>query len=300
MVCCNNNNKKSIINNTEVGKLVVNWDKAHNSKDVKVFSELFDNYVLFYGTRLDKNSCIESKLSFFKKHPDFYEQIFGDIQIENQNDNSIKCSFIKRVTLNQMTKDYPSYLTFKKVDNDWKIIIEGDLVTDKNLAKRKENDISIPKNAVKGDFNGDGISEYVWLVKPKFLKKHSEESIGECDGNCECYLKFSDNNIPSIKIENCIGGFPVNEGDLNDDGADEIGILPDWWTSCWRDYEVFTFRNGNWKYLVEPFPTHCNQWDNGTKAIVKDLNKSGYVIIKYSVHTGTDIITKTKSLKAER
>jgi len=37
-------------------------------------------------------------------------------------------------------------------------------------------------------------------------------------------LKFSNNDIPSIKIENCIGEKPVNEGDLNNDGKDEIEI----------------------------------------------------------------------------
>ena len=126
-------------------------------------------------------------------------------------------------------------------------------------------------------------------MPPKFPKEQNEDNFGDCDGLCECYLMFSNDKIPPIKLENCIGGTPVNEGDLNNDGADEIGILPEWWTSCWRDYHVYTFRNNEWKYVVAPFATHCNQWEEGVDAIKKDDSKQGYVIINYSYFTGEEI-----------
>ena len=151
-----------------------------------------------------------------------------------------------------------------------------------------------------GDFDGDGTTEYVWLVPPKFPKEQNEDNSGECDGLCECYLKFSNDKIPSIKLEDCIGGTPVNEGDLNNDGADEVGILPAWWTSCWRNYQVYTFRNNKWKYVVAPFSTHCNQWDEGVDAIKKDNSKQGYVIIHYSLFTDEDIVILSKSVLAEK
>ena len=290
---CNKDSGKSnqIISSDTIffKQLVNNWNKAHNLKDVDAFSNLFNNSVLFYQKQMDKNSCIEKKLSLFKKHPDFYQQIFGEIQIDKLNDTETKCSFVKRVTMNQQTKDYPSYLIFEKSGKDWKIKIEGDLVTDKNLTKQ-QNSLTIPKDAIKGDFNGDGQKEYVWLVPPKI----DEEGIG-CVGECICYLKFSDKSIPSIKIKDCIGGVPQNEGDLNDNGTDEIGLLPDWFTSCWRSYYVYTF-NSNWIYAVDPIRTHCNQWDEGIKPIEKDFNKKGYVIVHYSEHTGDDIVTKSKSV----
>ena len=136
---CNNNNNTKTADTTDFKKLVADWDKAHNSKDVAAFSNLFDNSVLFYGSQMAKNACIESKLSLFKKYPDFYEQIFGDIQVENLNDSSVKCSFVKRVTVNQETKDYPTYLTFRKIGSDWKIETEGDLTTDKNISKKSDS-----------------------------------------------------------------------------------------------------------------------------------------------------------------
>jgi hypothetical protein len=273
----------------DMKQLVQEWNKAHISKDINVFSNLFDNTVLFYGTQKSKKSCIESKSSSFKKYPDFYQQIYGDIQIENIDESEVKCSFVKRVTVKQVTTDYPSYLIFRKIDGDWKIITEGDLVTDKNLAKTKT--VKIPEDAIKGDFNGDGVFEYAWLVPPKI----DEEGM-ECVGDCISYIKFSETTIPPIKINDCISGRPDNLGDLNNDGKDEIGLLPGWFTSCWRAYYVWTLKNRKWIYAVQPISTHCNQWEEGIEPIEIDFNKKGYVLIRYSELTEDDIITKIKSV----
>ena len=160
--------------------------------------------------------------------------------------------------------------------------------------------IEIPLNAVKGDFDGDGSTEYVWLVSPKFPTEQDEQRDRGCEGNCECYLKFSNKNIPTIKLENCIGGTPVNEGDLNDNNADEIGVLPNWWTSCWRSYQVFTLLNSKWEHIVNPIRTHCNQWEAGVDAIRNDTSKPGHVIIQSSFHTGEAILTMSKSVILKR
>ncbi len=275
-------------------QLVEEWNKAHATKDVAVFSTLFAKSVLFYGVQYDKNSCIEGKLSVFKKSPDFYQQIFGDIQIDLVSDYEVKCSFIKRVTVNQSTKDYPSYLTFKKYGDEWLIAVEGDLVTDKNLAKKSTKNNNIPNTKIKGDFNGDGKLDYLWIVAPKI----SETEESGCIGECTSYIKFSDPSIPDIKIESCIGGTPVNHGDLNQNGTDEIGLLPDWFSSCWSSYFVWTLINNKWIYAVEPFSTHCNQWEEGINPIEIDNNRPGNVIIRYSdfsEETGSGI--KSKSIK---
>lgn len=279
-------------NTTDFKQLIQEWNKAHNLKDVGIFSYMFDNSVLFYGKQLEKNACIENKLSLFKKYPDFFQEIYGEIQIEKLNETEIKCSFIKRVTVNQNTTDYPSYLLFKKNGDSWKIAVEGDFITDKNLSKSKLEKKKIPKDAVKGDFNGDGSLEYMWLVEPK-----TDENYMKCIGDCTSYIKFSDPNIPSIKIENCIYGTPSNEGDLNKNGGDEIGLLPGWFQSCWHNYNVWTLLNGKWVYAVKPFLTFCDQWDAGIKPIEIDYNKEGFVIIRYSEHSDVKITTKSKSVR---
>lgn len=271
-----------------VAALVNKWNKAHASKDVGIFSDLYNKTILYYGTQKDKNYCIESKLALFRKYPDYYQQIFGGIQCEKISGTEFKCSFVKRVTFNKKTNDYPSYLVFTKEQDAWKITTEGDLVTDKNLAKAK--DIKIPKDAIKGDFNGDGVPDYAWLVPPK------ESECGDCSGTCTSYIKFSDKTIPAIKVESCIGGNPTNLGDLNKNRTDEIGLLPEWCTSCWRGYNVYTLKSNNWIFAVDPFSTHCNQWEEGVKPIEIDRNKKGNVLIRYSELTGDDIVTKTKSV----
>jgi hypothetical protein len=107
---------------------------------------------------------------------------------------------------------------------------------------------------------------------------------------------FSDSSIPSIKIKMCIGGNPTNLGDLNENGTDEIGLLPDWCTSCWRSYNVYTLENDKWIFAVDPIITHCNQWEEGIKPIEIDPDKAGNVLIRYSEFTEKDIVTKTKSV----
>lgn len=277
---CNSNYNAQNDKVEQVKKQVENWNNAHNSRDVSVLSNLYNSSVLYYGITKEKNDCIESKLKFFNKFPDFHQQIDGDVQIEELSETEIKCTFIKRVTINQETKDYPSYLVFVYNNNEWYIDEESDLVTDKNLQSKKmskttKKEEKVPDYAVQGDYDGDGTTEYMWIEPPKIKEDY-------CEGECDCYIMFSNKNIPSIKITTCIGGDAVNEGDLNDDGSDEIGILPNWWTSCWGRYEVFTYKNNTWKYLVSPFSIYCNMWDTGVDFIKKDKKRPGYVTIIYT------------------
>ena len=283
---------------SNIKSLVQEWNSAHLTKNRQLFSKLFAKSVLFYGEQYDNNACIEKKFSLFDKYPNFYQQIVGEIQVKIVNNNQLICNFLKRVTINQKTKDYPSYLTFQKSDTGWQIIVEGDLVTDYNLTKNKQK--LVPYNAIKGDFDGDGLFEYVWIIPPKFSKDQNGDNDGACVGDCTSYLKFSNDKIPSIKLDNCIGGVPINEGDLNNNGSDEIGILKLWWTSCWRPFYVYTLINNKWELVVDPISTHCDQWDKGVIPIQKDVSKPGYVLINYSSRTEEGVVIHTESILAKK
>jgi hypothetical protein len=166
--------------------------------------------------------------------------------------------------------------------------------SDDNVIVKWDDDtrISHPADAVNGDFNGDGKPDYMWLQKPQL----SPDGM-DCVGACISYIMFDDPSIPSIEVVNSIGGEPSNHGDLNKNGTDEIGLLPGWFNGCWRDYHVWTFKNGAWVNAVEPFPTHCNQWDNEIIPIEIDLNRNGNVIIRYSdLNSEAEIVTKSKSI----
>ncbi|MGB1247747.1 MAG: hypothetical protein ACPG4Z_02595 [Chitinophagales bacterium] len=148
---------------------------------------------------------------------------------------------------------------------------------------------------VKGDYNGDGKLEMMWLESPSFFESTAEDEYwGECDGLCDCYIRFSDEEIAPIKVSTCIGGFPTNYGDLNDNGGDEIGLLPQWWTSCWRAYFVWTYIDDEWQNAVEPFSTHCIQSDMDLPFIEIDESHDGNVIVRYSeMNDSIEIVEKS-------
>lgn len=158
---------------------------------------------------------------------------------------------------------------------------------------------SIP--TVAGDFNGDGKQELMW-VESHAVGEVAFDSTGfGCKTtDVPCRIRFSDATIPHICLDHCIGGVPVNHGDLNGNGSDEIGLVPDWFTSCWRSYYVWTFSQGAWKVAIKPFPTHCIHWEN-TPLVEKDLNRKGRVLIHYSQFNTTqaEIMLLTKSVKIE-
>ncbi|MBQ4474994.1 MAG: nuclear transport factor 2 family protein [Bacteroidales bacterium] len=293
---------------TDFAALVKEWNKANSAKDYEALSAMFDNNVLFYGTQLNKDACVENKRMAFKKSPDFYQQIYGYVDVEKISDTEVKCSFVKRVTVSGQTNDYPSYLNFHKVGDEWKISAESDLITDENLAKRAEN----KKNAlaqemgdrtdVSGtyDFNGDGKKESCYLLEPK--KYDDEDHFMECQGECNCLIMFSDSNIPPIEVENCIGGNPHILGDLDGNGTCEIGIWPWWWTSCWHTFYIYTLENGEWKDFVEPFSVHCNLLEaleeSGEPIITPLKGQKGMFNIRYSYFDDEDgIMEGTTTVK---
>ncbi|MBN2777882.1 MAG: hypothetical protein JXR36_09575 [Bacteroidales bacterium] len=298
LFACNTNtnqNDKNAKNNQnpekELNILVQQWNDAHNNNDYDVFQQIFADSVNFYQMKLIGNTCVDKKESLLQKYPDFKQSI-GKIDFEEIDNSTYKASFTKTVKVSGNIHEYPSYLVITKTKSGWKITEESDLITDENIAK-----MNLPKGAVAGDFNSDGAPEFMWLNAPDFPKDKSEDSFGECKGECTCYIEFSDKSIPPIEIEMCIGGNPINEGDLNNNGCDEIGILPHWWTSCWSAYYVFTLKNGKWENLVEPISTHCDQWDKGIEVISKTSKKPGYVTINYSELSDDGIVVKTKQVK---
>ncbi|WP_343671263.1 hypothetical protein [Chitinophaga sp.] len=269
--------------------LVQEWNTANNKQDIGTLIYFYDNEVLFYGTKLKKQECIAGKLSVFKKYPTLDQQIAGQVKTETLENGDVKCSFDKAVNTNGAIKTYASYLVFHKIDNAWKIVVESDLTTDANVEKRKWK----AKGAVACDVDGDGVKEYAYLVPPPIDTTKEMECQ---DDSCVAHIRFSNRAIPDINIVSCIGGGVDVLGDLNNDGKDEIGINPQWWTSCWSGYHVYTLKNGKWIDAVPVISTHCNQWEQGVKVIEKDPKKPGYVIIHYSQLTEDDIVTRTKSV----
>jgi len=164
------------------------------------------------------------------------------------------------------------------------------------------NSVDIKIDSIIGDYNGDGKQNFMWVDSPR-VKENAEM---ECEGECRCFIKFSDSSIPPIKVESCIGGTPTNHKDLNQNKSDEIGLVPSWFTSCWKAYYVWTLKNGEWINAVEPFSTHCNQWEDENYVPIEiDKKISGNVIIRYyqisdDENNEDGFITIEKSIKINK
>jgi hypothetical protein len=280
---CSSNKNDSGKQEPEVSleELVTIWNNANNNKDINVLRSLYDSIVHFYQYKYTIDECLKSKTGYFAEYPDFKQNIEGKIFIDTLKNNFVRINFTKKVFQNNEEKQIPAYLVFIKHNNVWKIYAESDLYTDRLLSTGGQ----IPSNAVAGDFDGDGVTNYMWL-----------EVMDETE---ECKIRFS-GPIPPVIISTCLGGIPVNEGDLDGDGADEVGILPVWESSCWKGYFVYTFKDNQWIEALDPISIHCIQWEKNILPVVKDSTKKGYVFVNYSELTDDGIEVKTKSVNLNK
>ena len=153
---------------------------------------------------------------------------------------------------------------------------------------------AVPKGAVRGDFDGDGRAEYVWLVAPPLPA--SDSSDFTCVGPCTSVLRCSNPTFKPYRLSQSIGGELTRFAHLGPGRRDYLGILPAWFTSCWRGYYVLTYRQGRWQLGVPPFDTYCNQWEIPVVPIERDRRVPGHVLIRYSDFEHDNIVVKTKSV----
>ena len=73
----------------------------------------------------------------------------------------------------------------------------------------------------------------------------------------------------------------VFEGDLDGNGTDEFGILDTWVASALRGYEVYSFHNGEWRWLIPRVRTAESLRASG-KELVKPGNRPGEVQVVFS------------------
>jgi len=184
--------------------------------------------------------------------------------------------------------------------------IKDTIVVNSASRQREDNSQIIPDyvNTIKGypqtdtivgDFNGDGKKEKAWFryrkgekhynidrekLTKKELAKIPDSLIVELDDNV---LLFSDKSIKPLKIKYIKYDWVLkNEGDLNDDGKDEIGILPGWGTSSCRNYNVYSYKKNRWK-MISDIGSTLNMRAIGIVVIEKNKNMKGYVKIRESV-----------------
>lgn len=150
--------------------------------------------------------------------------------------------------------------------------------------------VAIPTGAVQGDFDGDGTSEYVWLVLPE------RDSTDDCVGACTSYLTSSNPAWKPYALEAAVDGELTTLHHLGAGRRDYVGINPALLMGCWNSYYVLTYRAGGWQLGVKPFSTHCDQWEKDTIAVARDSAHAGHVLIHYTDMAAGDFKVKTKSV----
>jgi len=235
------NNAKYVTGNdsklTNNSPSVKEWSDAVSEKNINKLSSIYGDSIIYYGKKIDKQSCLNNKEQFFNKYPDF-SQLVKNIQTVDSNSNfERKLSFTKTVTINQESKEFSSYLIYNKIGGEWLITTEGDLTTDKNVedkrsagkqSVRNTNDKWFVMSETEVQYlneNGDKITNLVQLrTLNSNLKSYIEEG-GGCFSNepnkvytssqWEIVINPDQSNEDLIPIDD-FGGFVQN---TNHDGS---------------------------------------------------------------------------------
>lgn len=144
---------------------------------------------------------------------------------------------------------------------------------------------SIPSDAIKGDFDGDGKTEYVWIE----AKRGADDfPIGP--------LRLRSNNprLNGYKWTNRYGVSLINLGKLGNSNRDYLGAIPYGQMGVWMTFETLTHVSGNWKAALKPFTIWLG--DENERRVVKS-KRSGYATIIYNIMNGDDFSNHYKEVK---
>lgn len=117
---------------------------------------------------------------------------------------------------------------------------------------------------IKGHFTSPS-NEITAIIE--FEKPKPDQSLSEL----KTQLLFSDKNIPLIDLGIASGATFKNEGDLNQDGLDEIGYMVGYPSGSCRTYKVISYLNNKWTTLFE-LETSLNMRQAGILPLEKGKN----------------------------
>ncbi len=102
--------------------------------------------------------------------------------------------------------------------------------------------------SVQGDFDGDGIKEFAFVVQTKEGHGNPVE-----DGTpAEFSINFSNAKFKAIDV-GCCSARLINEGDLNGDGKEELSVYQAPMNGITYSMSTFTLVNSSWTVAIETF-----------------------------------------------
>ncbi|MFP9116441.1 hypothetical protein ACLI08_01505 [Flavobacterium sp. RNTU_13] len=146
-----------------------------------------------------------------------------------------------------------------------------------------------PEESVTGNFTGKNVTAIATLI-------HEGT---DSEDPAQYSITFNDPAIAAVPGV-CCGVLLVNEGDLNGDGNDELGVANAPLHGCTYDYQVYTYKNGKWLRYLESFliPTACDGIDREKvqELVFKEGNTVYYMKTDVNNEDFKKIKTKAKVL----
>ncbi|MCO5233120.1 MAG: hypothetical protein LC105_03460 [Chitinophagales bacterium] len=262
----------------QIAHLVRVWNGCHNIKFLDNLNNLYASSLFFYGEDRSKYEAIQVKKNLFRSYPEYFQRVIGGMKIKKINPIEYRCDFTKYISVGKITAPVPSYIIFKKIeDNQWLIIAESDPATDTKVKAIKdsmqvlEKIYSISNVEIQGNFSGKGL-ETIYIFPPENQ---------QCT-DCITSLIFSNELLPAIDIKGAKSASLLNEGDLDGDGADEFSVLVNVEQGVGR-MTIYTFKRGEWK-ILKRFNVNYEQisTDDQSRRDAIQLAGSGYINIQKS------------------
>ena len=175
---------------------------------------------------------------------------------------------------------------------------------------------------IKGDFNGDGrqdtFYEHFYSMKErretnKFFS--GDEDIYELaniagDKDVSSYMTCNNCGVDTLPASGCIGPlFVKNEGDLDGDGADEIGYVPSLaQMSSINRYHILSYKKGKWvelctfgmwEWQLPPMPFGGREYGlfGSSGNYIIDPGDTINVALEKNLQEFNDLVTKLKNGK---
>lgn len=139
------------------------------------------------------------------------------------------------------------------------------------------------RDTIVGNFTGKSIDS-LWVMEKEIFGESSVFPIA-----VKYYIVSSNKRIPRVELYGVMQAPPklVNEGDLDGNGTCEVGYLHTAENSQWRQYRIFTLRNGKWRYLVEGEFFDTEEWfRHAGVEVAQPGPRKGTVLIHYGVSYG--------------
>ncbi|MGJ8665682.1 MAG: hypothetical protein ACSHW7_04900 [Patiriisocius sp.] len=247
-----------------VKAFVTQWNSNHTALRAPYLKQQYMDVVEYYDIERTKEQVALDKKLLLEQFPDYKQAILNDeITVAKEAGNYL-ATFEIGVTYDDVEASYPYFLAVSFKNGEFRILREGVLPEADNLdapifPKQRLNNAQITQSPrLYGDFNGDELSDYAYVESPivtstKIAEGQGETAI-ECKGGCMSVIRFSNNGVEAITINDAYKSQLENLRDLNGDGADEIGF----WSFKDNSKSLYIYDAANNKLLTPPLFINTN------------------------------------------